>query len=56
MNSKELELLESKALYSFHATDALKDYYIQKYMAELLKNLRANIKRKNLAIVLLEIK
>jgi len=56
MNSKELELIESKALYSFHATDALKDYYIQKHMTELLKNLRANIRKKNLAIVLLEVK
>ena len=56
MNKKELEHLESKALYSFYLTDEMKDIYTNKFMAELFKKLRANIRKKNLAIVLLEIK
>jgi len=55
MNKKELEHLESKALYSFHLTDEMKDIYTHKCMAELLKKLRANIRKKNLAVVLLEV-
>ena len=55
MNKKELEHLESKALYSFHLTDEMKDIYTNKCMAELLKKLRANIRKKNLVVVLLEV-
>jgi len=55
MNKKDLEHLESKSLYSFYLTDELKDIYTNKCIAELLKKIRANIRKKNLAVVLLEI-
>jgi hypothetical protein len=55
MNTNELKSIQNKSIYSFHISDQIKDAYLQKYLTELHKSIKQNIKKKNMIVILLEI-
>ena len=54
MNSREIEQLEKKSIYSLRVSNNLKESVIQNYLNDLNKIIKSNIKKKNLIILVME--
>jgi hypothetical protein len=54
MNTRELEQLEKKSLYSIRLSSDYKDQVIQSHLNELFKVVKKEVKRKNLVILVVE--
>ena len=54
MNSREIEQLERKSIYSLRVNDELKESVIQNYLNDLNRVVKSNIKKKKVVIVVLE--
>ena len=54
MNSREIEQLEKKSIYSIRVNNDLKESVIQNYLNELRRVVKSNTKRKKVLIVVLE--
>ena len=54
MNSREIEQLEKKSIYSLRANDELKESVIQSYLNDLDRVVKSNTKKKKIVIVVLE--
>jgi len=54
MNSREIEQLVKKSIYSIRINDDLKDSVIQNYLNDLNRVIKSNTKKKKMLIVVLE--
>ena len=54
MNSREIEQLVKKSIYSIRINDDLKDSVIQNYLNDLNRVIKSNTKKKKILIVVLE--
>ena len=54
MTPKELERLEKQSIYAMRVSSDLKDQVINSYLSELTKAVKAQVKRKNLLILVIE--
>lgn len=54
MNSREIEQLEKKSIYSLRVNDDLKESVIQSYLNDLNRVVKSNTKKKKIVIVVLE--
>lgn len=54
MNSRELENLERKSIYSLRINDDLKESVIQSYLSDMNRVVKSNVKKKKVVIVVLE--
>jgi len=54
MNQRELERLEKQSIYAMRVSSDLKDQVINSYLSELTKAVKAQVKRKNLLILVIE--
>jgi hypothetical protein len=55
MNSREIEQLQKKSIYSIRVNGDLKESVIQNYLNELSKIVKKNSKRKNLIVFIVEV-
>ena len=56
MNQKELERLEKDSIYTLRINNDLKDQVINGYLNELNKTVKKEVKRKELVVLVLEVK
>jgi hypothetical protein len=54
MNTKEIEQLEKKSIYSLRVSDDLKESVIQNHLNDLNRFVKSNTKKKKILIVVLE--
>jgi hypothetical protein len=54
MNSREIEQLEKKSIYSSRINNELKDQVINKYLDELIRVIKTNVKRKKILVIVIE--
>ena len=54
MNSREIEQLEKKSIYSVRINDDLKESVIKCYLDELNRVVKSNTKKKKIVIFVLE--
>ena len=54
MNSREIEQLEKKSIYTIRINDDLKDQVINGYLNELNKIVKTNVKKKELVVMVME--
>jgi len=54
MNTRELEQLEKKSIYTLRINDDLKDQVINGYLNELNKVVKTNVKKKELVVLVME--
>lgn len=54
MNSREIEQLEKKSIYSLRVNHDLKESVIQTYLNDLNRVVKSNTKKKKVLIVVLE--
>ena len=54
MNSREIEQLERKSIYSLRVSDNLKESVLQNYLKDLNKIVKSNTKNKKVVILLFE--
>ena len=54
MNQRELERLEKDSVYTMKVSSDLKDQVINGYLNELNKVIKANLKRKELVVLVFE--
>lgn len=54
MNSREIEQLERKSIYSLRVSDNLKESVIQNYLNDFNKVVKSNTKKKKVVILLFE--
>ena len=54
MNSREIEQLEKKSIYSIRVNNDLKESVIQNYLNELKRIVKSNTKKKKVLIVVVE--
>ena len=54
MNTREIEQLEKKSIYSIRVNDELKESVIQSYLNDLNRVVKSNTKKKKVVIVILE--
>jgi hypothetical protein len=55
MNSREIEQLEKKSIYSIRVNNDLKESVIQNYLNELNKIVKKNSRRNNLIVFIVEV-
>jgi len=53
MNTRELEHIEKKSLYSIRLSSDYKDQVIQSHLNELNKVVKREVKRKNLVVLVI---
>ena len=56
MNQRELERLEKDSIYTMRVSSDLKDQVINGYLNELNKVVKTNVKRKELVVLVLDVK
>ena len=56
MNSREIEQLEKKSIYSLRVSDDLKESVIQNQLNEMIRIVKTNVKKKELIVVVIDIK
>ena len=56
MNQRELERLEKDSIYTLRLTDDLKDQVINNYLNELNRVIKTNVKKRNLIVLITELK
>lgn len=54
MNSRDIEQIEKKSIYSIRVNDELKESVIQSYLNDLNRVVKSNTKKKKVVIVVLE--
>jgi hypothetical protein len=54
MNSREIEQLEKKCIFSLRVNDELKEYVIQSNLNDLNRVVKSNTKKKKIVIFVLE--
>jgi hypothetical protein len=55
MNSREIEQLEKKSIYSIHINDDLKDSVINNHLKELNAVIKQETKKKDLIVLVIRI-
>ena len=55
MNSREIEQIEKKSIYSLKVCNELRDSIINSYLIELNKVIKSNLKKKKLVILIVEV-
>jgi hypothetical protein len=54
MNSREIEQLEKKSIYSLRVNNELKESVIQSYLNDLNRVVKSNTNKKKVVVVVLE--
>jgi hypothetical protein len=54
MNSREIEQLEKKSIYSIRVNNDLKESVIQNYLNELNKVIKTNLKKRRVIVYVIE--
>jgi hypothetical protein len=54
MNTREIEQIEKKSIYSLRVNDELKESVIQNYLNDLNRVVKSNTKKKKVVIIVLE--
>ena len=54
MNQRELERLEKDSIYTMRVSSDIKDQVINRYLNELNKVIKTNVKKKELVVLVIE--